>query len=83
MAPRFEAGWLLHVNPNRPVRRGDNVVIQIRAQDEHTPPLAYVKVFECRTPTKLVVRQFNPPGELEWPNDDVVSIHRVIGTAEM
>jgi len=25
MSPRFEAGWLLHVNPNRPVRRGDNV----------------------------------------------------------
>ncbi|HLN24390.1 MAG TPA: S24 family peptidase [Patescibacteria group bacterium] len=83
MSPRFEAGWLVHVNPNRPVRRGDNVVIQVRAHDEHAPPLAYVKVFECRTPTKLVVRQFNPPAEMEWPNEDVVSIHRVIGTAEM
>ena len=83
MSPRFESGWLLHVNPNRPVRRGDNVVIQVRGHDEHTPPLAYVKVFECRTATKLVVQQFNPVKDMEWPLEDVVSIHRVIGVAEM
>jgi len=83
MAPRFETGWLLHVNPNRPVRRGDNVVIQVRNADEHTAPLAYVKVFECATPSKLVVSQFNPIRTLEWPIEAVVSVHRVVGIAEM
>lgn len=83
MSPRFEAGWLLHVNPNRPVRKGDNVVIQIRADDEHAPPLAYIKTFEATTPTKLVVSQFNPRKQIEWPLEDVVSIHRVVGIAEM
>lgn len=83
MAPRFEAGWLLHVNPTRPVRRGDNVVVQVRGPDRFAPPLAYVKVFEARTPSRLIVRQFNPPGELSWRLDDVVSVHRVVGVAEM
>lgn len=83
MSPRFEAGWLLHVNPNRPVRKGDSVVVQIRAADEHSPPLAYVKTFEATTPTKLMVSQFNPGKGLEWPLDDVVSVHRVVGIAEM
>lgn len=83
MSPRFEAGWLLHVNPSRPVRKGDNVVVQIRAADEYAPPLAYIKTFDCLTPSKLVLRQFNPPGALEWPTEDVVSIHRVVGIAEM
>lgn len=83
MWPRFEPGWLLHVNPNRPVRKGDNVVVQIKADDEHSPPLAYVKVYDCTTPTKLVVRQFNPQKNMEWPLDQVVSIHRVVGIAEM
>jgi SOS-response transcriptional repressor LexA len=83
MSPRFEAGWLLHVNPNRPVRRGDNVVVQIKAPDEHAAPLAYIKLYEATTPTKLVVAQFNPQKELDWPLEDVVSVHRVVGIAEM
>ena len=83
MSPRFEAGWLLHINPTRPVRRGDNVVVQIKAADEHAPPLAYIKTFEATTPTKLMLSQFNPKIELEWPLENVVSIHRVVGIAEM
>lgn len=83
MSPRFEAGWLVLVNPSRPVRRGDNVVVQLRGHDEHSAPLAYLKVFESRTPTLLVVRQFNPPRMLEWPVSEVISMHRVVGVAEL
>ena len=83
MHPRFEPGWLVHVNPTRPVRRGDSVVVQIRPPDPDTPPLAYLKVFDARTPSELVVIQYNPPGEMRWPLDEVVSVHRVVGIAEM
>lgn len=83
MRPRFEPGWLVQVNPGRPVRRGDNVVVQVRAADPHAPPLAYLKVFEARTASLLLVRQFNPPGELSWPVAEIVSVHRVVGVAEM
>jgi len=83
MSPRFETGWLVLVNPSRPVRKGDNVVVQLKGPDEHSAPLAYLKVFESRTPTLLVVRQFNPPRVLEWPIADVISMHRVVGIAEL
>jgi phage repressor protein C with HTH and peptisase S24 domain len=83
MSPRFEAGWLVLVNPSRPVRKGDNVVVQLKGADEHAAPRGFVKVFETRTPQLLVVRQFNPPRTLEWPVADVISVHRVISVAEM
>jgi SOS-response transcriptional repressor LexA len=83
MSPRFEAGWLVLVNPSRPVRKGDNVVVQLKGPDEHAAPLAFLKVFDARTPSQLVVRQFNPPRALEWPIGEVISMHRVVGVAEL
>jgi len=83
MSPRFEAGWLVLVNPSRPVRKGDNVVVQLKPADEHAAPLAFVKVFESRTPHLVVVRQFNPPRTLEWPVTDVIAVHRVVSVAEL
>ena len=83
MSPRFEAGRLVLVNPSRPVRKGDNVVVHLKGADEHAAPLAYLKVFDSRTPNLLVVRQFNPPRALEWPIADVISMHRVVGVAEL
>ncbi len=83
MSPRFETGWLVLVNPSRPVRRGDNVVIQLKPRDEHSAPLAFLKVFESRSASTLTARQFNPPRSLEWPNELVVSVHRVVGVADI
>lgn len=83
MSPRLEAGWLVLVNPSRPVRKGDTVVVQLKAADEHAAPRVFVKVFETRTPQLLVVRQFNPPRTLEWPVADVIAVHRIVSVAEM
>ena len=83
MEPRFEPGWLLYIHPGRPVRRGDNVVIKVRGRDEHHPALAYIAVLENRGPSHVEVRQFQPAQTLRWPNEDVVSIHRVIGVGEL
>jgi len=30
-----------------------------------------------------VVRQFNPARALEWPASSVISMHRVVGVAEL
>jgi len=83
MSPRFEAGWLVLVNPSRPVRKGDNVVVQLKGADEHAAPRAFLKVFETRTPSQLIVRQFNPARSIEWPVADVISVHRVVGVTEI
>lgn len=78
MSPRYEAGWLLYVHPSKPVRRGDNVVIQLRASEEE-PPLAFVKIYEGKSTTRLMARQFNPPKLLEWDLAEVVSVHLIVG----
>ncbi|EME71410.1 C repressor protein [Paramagnetospirillum caucaseum] len=84
MSPRYEPGWLLHVHPHKPARPGDNVVVQIRARDEHSPPLAYVKVLVSdhhKSGGKLIVRQFNPDKKLVWEGQEVVSVHKIVGVA--
>ncbi len=82
MHPMFQAGWLLHVNPNRPLTAGCGVVVQVRA-DGDEPPLCYVKEFARRSANLLVVRQYNPAAEIEWPLARVIAAHRVVGIAEM
>lgn len=84
MLERYEPGWLLHVHPHKQPRPGDNVVVQIRPRDEHSAPLAYVKVLVSdhhKSGGKLVVRQFNPPKELSWDGKDVVSVHLIVGVS--
>lgn len=82
MAPRFEIGWLLLINPSRPVRKGDNVVIQIR-QPGQTTVHSFLALFEDKTPSRLAARQLNPSQRLEWTLDEVQAIHRIVGVAEM
>ncbi|NNM75024.1 LexA family transcriptional regulator [Enterovirga aerilata] len=83
MLDRYESGEFLHVNPVRPVRRGDYVVAQIREQDGFA---GYVKRFVSRSATELVLEQLNPPeGEdrlMRFPADRVVAVHKVVGTGE-
>lgn len=83
MSPRFEPGWLLHVHPHKGPRPGDDVVIQVRPSDENSPPLAFVKTLVSwdRSGGKLVARQFNPVKTLTWENGEVVSVHKIVGTA--
>lgn len=82
MAPRFEIGWLLLINPSRPVRKGDNVVIQIRQPDQMAVR-SFLALFEDKTPTRLAARQLNRSQRLEWSLDEVQAIHRIVGVAEM
>jgi phage repressor protein C with HTH and peptisase S24 domain len=82
MEPRYEAGEVVFADPRIPVRRDHYVIAQI-AFDEHEPPHAYVKRFVKLTGEKLVLEQFNPPKTLEFRADQVVSIHRIVGTGAM
>lgn len=83
MFPVFRAGWLAHVNPNRPLTPGCGVVVQIRLDEPESPPLCYIKEYIRRTATKLLVCQYNPQGEIEWPLDRVIAAHRIVGIADM
>jgi phage repressor protein C with HTH and peptisase S24 domain len=85
MIPRYEPGEVLHINPHKPVKRGDYIVAQL-AEGEGEAPSGYVKKFVSRSERELVLEQLNPPeGEerlMRFPGDRVVSVHKVVGTGE-
>lgn len=82
MEPRYLAGEAVHVHPHLPVRRGDFVVVQI-AVDEHSPPHGYIKQFLSKNGDVIRLRQLNPDSEMEFPADQVVSVHRIVGSQYM
>nr|WP_280637011.1 S24 family peptidase [Rhizobium sp. 16-449-1b] len=75
MYPRFKSGELAYVHPRKPPRRGDDVVVQVRPRDHDMPPRGFVKELVGYAGDKLVLKQFNPDIRIEFPREDVVSIH--------
>ncbi len=78
MEPVFSPGQTVWVHPNRAPRRGDDVIIQIRPDHEDAAPHGFIKRYQSGTPTKIVVKQFNPPQEITFDRDAVLSIHKII-----
>lgn len=81
MEPRYFAGETAYVHPGKPVRKGHFVVVQIRGE-EGGAPLGYIKQFQAWTPTRLILRQFNPDKEIDFPKEDVISVHRIVFSGE-
>jgi phage repressor protein C with HTH and peptisase S24 domain len=73
MQPRYEQGWLLHVNPFKPPRRGRDVVVYKRGQS------VLIKQFVGWEGDTLVLRQFNPPDTIRIPRAEVQDCHLVVG----
>lgn len=82
MEPRYRSGDVVYVNPHRPCRQGDDVVIQtrIRPGDDIT---GYVKTLVSRSPREVVVRQYNPPSAIEYRAPTVIAVHRVLSAHEL
>jgi len=73
MEPRYEPGWLLHVNPFKPPIRGRDVVVYKAGQ------AVLIKQFVGWEGDTLVLRQLNPPTTLRIPRDQVHECHLVVG----
>ncbi len=82
MEPRYRSGDVVYVNPHRPCRQGDDVVIQtrLRAGDDIT---GYVKTLVSRSPREVVVRQYNPASTIEYRAPTVIAVHRVLSAHEL
>lgn len=76
MSPRYEDGEVCYVDPKRRVKRGDYVIVQLRLEEEG-PLLGYVKRFVRHNSEELVLEQLNPPKELRFAADFVVSVHYI------
>ena len=82
MEPRYYEGELIFIHPGKPVTAGSFVLVQIRPEHEGDTPKAVVKRLIKRTASKTVLEQFNPAKKFDIRNDDIVSLHRVVGSGE-
>lgn len=83
MHPRLDHGDMLYINPNRPARAGEDVLVEMHPPRPAEPGVAYVKQLEAKTPTKLILKQFNPPGKLELPLAKVLRISPIMRNKEL
>lgn len=73
MQPRYEQGWLLHVNPFKPPIRGRDVVVYKNDQ------AVLIKQFVGWSDDALVLRQLNPDETLRIPRGEVAECHLIVG----
>jgi phage repressor protein C with HTH and peptisase S24 domain len=76
MEPRYFAGELLYVNPNRPLTKNCFVAVEL------IDGQGLIKQFLRRSDDEVVLRQFNPPKDIHLKAGEVRKIHRITGSAE-
>ena len=82
MEPRYYAGELVYIHPGKPVTIGSFVLMQIRPEAEGDAPRAFMKRLVRRTANKVTLEQFNPQKNFDIKNSDILSMHRIVGSAE-
>ncbi len=70
MEPRYYAGEMLYVNPNRPITRDCFVAVEMGDGQ------GLIKQFVRRNDDHLVLAQFNPPKEIRLPVAQVKRVYR-------
>ncbi|MDZ7824143.1 MAG: S24 family peptidase [Ahrensia sp.] len=80
MAPKFENGEPLFINPHRPVRQNDYVVVQVF---ENGGLKALVKRFIRDSEHTVELEQFNPPAKISIKKEQVHRIHRILTATEI
>lgn len=81
MEPRYNQGEMAHIHPSKPVGPGAYVLVQRRAKNGE-PPTAVIKRLVRRSGSKIVLEQLSPAKTFEIKADEVLSIHRVVGSSE-
>ncbi len=76
MEPRYFAGELLYVNPNRPITKSCFVAVELEDGQ------GLIKQFLRRSDDEVVLYQFNPPQEIHLPAAQVKRIYRITGSGE-
>jgi SOS-response transcriptional repressor LexA len=76
MEPRYFAGELLYVNPNRPLTK--NCFVAIELADGQ----GLIRQFVRRSEDEVILQQFNPAKEIRLKAAEVKKIYRITGSAE-
>lgn len=78
MEPRYEQGEIVFVDPTRPARSGDYVVVQIADEEKGTPHEGYIKQYVRQNQKQLTLFQFKPKKTLTFPMSKVKSIEVIV-----
>ena len=77
MEPRFRQGDLLLIHPQRPVRKGNDVlVVTLSDTDDHE---AFIKELVSVDPEQVTLRQLNPEKTFTIPRSKVSGLNLVVG----
>lgn len=82
MVPQFWPADLLFINPDKPVRSGDAVVIQVQQSAEGHYE-ATLGILLKRTAEWVVIQKHNPKAEVQIDRSTVVQIHKVLSPNEI
>lgn len=83
MEPRWEAGEVGLVDPRRPVRSGDYVLVQLTNGDGPDVVTVLAKRLVRQTAGELVLEQFNPPAIFSVPRAKVARVHRIMQQTDL
>lgn len=83
MEPRHYQGDLLYVDPARPARSGDDVLVEMKPTRAGEPGPAYIKQLVVQTPIRVVVRQFNPAKDITLPGDRILRVSKILKLADL
>jgi phage repressor protein C with HTH and peptisase S24 domain len=78
-----QPGQLVYLDPVRPAKPGDHVVVELYPEVEGDGHPAYLKELVARTGTKVRLLQYNPETVIEIPTARVRHIHRVMEWEEL
>lgn len=78
MFPRYKPGETVWVNPNKPARQGDDVVVQIYPHEDGESPSGFIKEFKGWQGNDLVLQQYNPMQEIKVPRKTVKTVHTIV-----
>jgi phage repressor protein C with HTH and peptisase S24 domain len=79
MRPRFKPGERVGVSPKAAVEVGDDVIVQLRAENTNRVRRVLIKELVRRNATHIVLAQHNPARELRIARKDILAMHKVKG----
>jgi hypothetical protein len=84
MAPRFESGDVILLDPRRPAKAGEDVLVFLNHQVARggLRPVLLARLI-ARNARSIELQQFTPSARFTVKSDDVARIHRVFSTAEL
>lgn len=82
MEPQYFPGDLIYVNPNKPVKAGDAVVIQCKnhQEDGHEGTIG---IYMKRNEQHVTIHKHNPNADINILRETIISMHKVLTINEI